>query len=128
MTPEQSAAPRCRPFVSIFVAARSTATACLLEFPAFRAHVRLRVVSAGRSEVFLRLPVRLGTTQQERVFAQRRLERQLIEGEARTTCLDDPRTCSGSEAERADFHLRDLEEAHVVCDAADNDGCFAVSA
>merc|ERR1719389_596437 len=81
------------------------------------AHDRLRVAARharGLAEELLRQP-RLGRApEQHRALAERRLERQLVEGEALAAGLDDAGARRLGEAQRADRHLRALDLADVV--------------
>ena len=68
----------------------------------------------------------LGATEQQGVAAGRGTQSQLIEGQGLTTGGDDAAAGGSSESQGSDGHLRDLEEAVVVGDGADNDDGLAL--
>lgn len=62
----------------------------------------------------------LGATEEDDVRASRGTEGQLVESQALTTGLLNASAGSGSEAKRSDGELRDLVEAVVIGDGANN--------
>jgi len=111
----------------VAVAARRTLATGLFELPALGPHERPRraMRDTGRAKVLGRLAMRLGAAQQHRVLAERRLERELVKGEAGAASLGELRARRVREAQRADGHPRAIEVADVIGDAADNDSRLA---
>ena len=68
----------------------------------------------------------LGTAEQQGVGAGRRPQSKLIERQSFTTSLQNPGTGSRGEAESCNGQLRNLEEAVIVCDGANDDDGLAL--
>lgn len=74
----------------------------------------------AETEVLHSLARVLRATEKDGVGASRGAEGELVEGEALTAGLGDAGAGGGGEAEGADGHLRDLEEADIVSHAGDS--------
>lgn len=73
-----------------------------------------------KAEVLDSLTGVLGATEEDDVGASWGALGELVEGEALATSLLDAGTSGSGEAESADAHLRDLEEAVVIGDGAND--------
>ena len=81
------------------------------------------VLVGAEAEVLESLTGVLGATDQQGVAAGRGTQSQLVEGQGLATGGDDAAAGGSGESQSGDGHLRDLEEAVVIGDGADdNDG------
>merc|ERR1719379_2325103 len=113
----------------VLVAARLPASARHLELAPGRPNARPRVgVRHTRrlAHVLLRRARLLRAAEKHRALTKRRLERELVEGEALAAGLHDASTGSLGELERAHAHLRHLHLAEVIRDAADDNRDLAL--
>jgi len=98
---------------------RPSPATSLLKLPSLALHVWLFVTVGSESEMLHSLSGVLGSSEEKCVCACGRPHGQLINGQALSTSLLDPSTCSGGESESSDVELGNCEKTVVVCNGAD---------
>ena len=92
-----------------------------LKFPPLTLHIRLLVTMRPKPKMLHRLSRILRTPEQQCITPRRMSHRQLIQCQALSPGLFNPRTSSSGKVESRDGEFGDSKKTGVVCDGADDD-------